>query len=1104
MSTSDDESSYQYSVEDAELVSGAEDEEFDYTDDDDQSKEEDCFASILENAYYNAKAIKNSNVEEAMKMFEDLIVMEKQHLAQGSVKSSVEGPEKHSKMGPWSYKSLKQMTKTKMLICKDYASAQNLYKRLVACISSPNLEGVSSDTIEKSMNRILDIVSFLLFASTQEVRKNRPSATDLARLIYMSNIEVFHPTKGTSTCRNRKLWFKTNLKYGELLYKSREKKGLENIIADLFQNANIEKNNASQAMETYALQIQLCSLKKDTKLLRETYEKFKSVKDGIISPRTLACIHELAAKMYTKCLDYESAYAAFLKAFKSYNRVGDLARLRCLKFLFILQMLRSSSISPLADDLKDVRPSKKHPEIVVLANLFHAFHNNNVEDFESNMKIISDKSIKKYTSKLLTMLQRKVIISEVQPGSRTSLEYLSKKLNGVPVKIVVDLLTSLISEQKIRGVIDNKTDTIVIDAPVSASPFHILRKEIQNYVGNSNHVIPLFENLDEKLATQLILHAKHIDSKPGFKQTDTKGVQGEDKKCNPDVAIKRKREEEVMEELKLNQRRTELRTQWKEGANLRQGQEQNKGDFMNQVQQQQGTANPPTNLSQVNESERLTAKSVAIMNRTITIVKDARKKFPQLAKFFDIVSVNELTNLLLRMLTQQKDFKDKQVSYFIDIGFHFTKSAHVSSIRCDGLKPGARAGWYGHGIYTANNPFSFHIAGSVGLIVCRLQGKTARVRNSAGYRTRKVDFDSVNTFNTFIGDKTSTREHWPTSDRFREVVLRSSSQCVPTIIFDRSMLYQQGQGCILYLQTSLQKLIDDMLNEGAQPAGLGDLIVDVSPEYSNCRPIHQVRNVFPTIPTHIPMFPHKGHEVEKYQSQGSYHYKAPNSLDTGIPSNALASVPPILLNPSDECAICQDKLGDLLCASVNVCNHSFHRECIEGAFKVKPQCPICRKTVGCSPRGKSPSGTMSVTLTQLPCSGYQENSIVIYYCIRAGLQKSYHQNPGCLHYGKNATAYLPNNADGQNILKRLKYAFLHGLTFTVGTSATTGLDNNCTWASIHHKTALSGGASRHGFPDPSYFSNCKEDLDALGVPSAAMLCKNGSHVYDSDGQNKKH
>jgi deltex-like protein len=71
------------------------------------------------------------------------------------------------------------------------------------------------------------------------------------------------------------------------------------------------------------------------------------------------------------------------------------------------------------------------------------------------------------------------------------------------------------------------------------------------------------------------------------------------------------------------------------------------------------------------------------------------------------------------------------------------------------------------------------------------------------------------------------------------------------------------------------------------------------------------------------------------------------------------------------------------------------------------------------------------------------------------------------------------------LLKRLQYAFSHGLTFTVGTSLTSGLSNSVVWASIHHKTSPSGGA--YGFPDVNYFANCNLELDSLGVPLADQI-----------------
>eukprot|EP00542_Grammatophora_oceanica_P017037 CAMPEP_0194045396 /NCGR_PEP_ID=MMETSP0009_2-20130614/16746_1 /TAXON_ID=210454 /ORGANISM="Grammatophora oceanica, Strain CCMP 410" /LENGTH=133 /DNA_ID=CAMNT_0038690241 /DNA_START=250 /DNA_END=651 /DNA_ORIENTATION=+ len=128
---------------------------------------------------------------------------------------------------------------------------------------------------------------------------------------------------------------------------------------------------------------------------------------------------------------------------------------------------------------------------------------------------------------------------------------------------------------------------------------------------------------------------------------------------------------------------------------------------------------------------------------------------------------------------------------------------------------------------------------------------------------------------------------------------------------------------------------------------------------------------------------------------------------------------------------------------------------------------------------------MKVSYTASKCSGYNCNTIQIDYTMQSGTQKEYHPSPGTSFGSTTRTAYLPNNADGQMLLQRLKYAFMHGLTFTVGTSLTNGARNVITWSSIHHKTSLSGGA--HGFPDSGYFYNCNDELNAVGVPASDSI-----------------
>ncbi len=188
----------------------------------------------------------------------------------------------------------------------------------------------------------------------------------------------------------------------------------------------------------------------------------------------------------------------------------------------------------------------------------------------------------------------------------------------------------------------------------------------------------------------------------------------------------------------------------------------------------------------------------------------------------------------------------------------------------------------------------------------------------------------------------------------------------------------------------------------------------------------------------------------------------------------------------ETCTICFEELEKVPkngLAKVKKCQHIFCWGCILEALHHCRKCPNCKKFVG-EPLGKSPSGTMSCLVDpSKSCEGHEHvGRIQITYEIYDGIQKKYHETEGKPFKGIKRTAYLPDNDEGRRILKRLKYAFSCGLTFTIGTSLTTLRKGVVTWASIHHKTSSKKGT--HGWPDPRYFINCTKELDGLGVPQA--------------------
>ena len=125
-------------------------------------------------------------------------------------------------------------------------------------------------------------------------------------------------------------------------------------------------------------------------------------------------------------------------------------------------------------------------------------------------------------------------------------------------------------------------------------------------------------------------------------------------------------------------------------------------------------------------------------------------------------------------------------------------------------------------------------------------------------------------------------------------------------------------------------------------------------------------------------------------------------------------------------------------------------------------------------------------LPELTCAGHPRGTIIVSYKFEAGNRPQYHdENPGEHHNATFRMAYVPDTPAGRDLVKRFKFAFTRGLTFTIGTSLTTGVANSIVWDSIPHKTTLDPG--RFGYPDEDYFATANRQLDALGVPQANAL-----------------
>ncbi|XP_067170150.1 probable E3 ubiquitin-protein ligase DTX3 [Apteryx mantelli] len=185
--------------------------------------------------------------------------------------------------------------------------------------------------------------------------------------------------------------------------------------------------------------------------------------------------------------------------------------------------------------------------------------------------------------------------------------------------------------------------------------------------------------------------------------------------------------------------------------------------------------------------------------------------------------------------------------------------------------------------------------------------------------------------------------------------------------------------------------------------------------------------------------------------------------------------------PDRQCPICLGEIQNM--KTLEKCRHSFCEDCITRALQVKTACPMCGRFYGQLVGNQPQNGRMLVTKdSSLLLPGYEKfGTIIIQYVFPPGVQGVEHPNPGVRYPGTTRVAYLPDCPEGNKVLGLFRKAFDQRLTFTVGTSMTTGRANVITWNDIHHKTNCTGGPQLFGYPDPTYLARVQEELRAKGI-----------------------
>jgi len=287
---------------------------------------------------------------------------------------------------------------------------------------------------------------------------------DLLQEFYETTLEALKEAK------NDRFWFKTNLKLGKIYYDLAEFQRLSKIIRQLHlscqnEDGTEDMKKGTQLLEIYALEIQMYTVQKNNKKLKDLYEKSLHIKSAIPHPLIMGVIRECGGKMHMNQSQWASAHTDFCEAFKNYDEAGNPRRIQCLKYLVLANMLMSSVINPF--DATETKPYKNDPQILAMTNLLNAYQENNISDFEKILRenrdtIMDDPFIRNYIEDLLKSIRTQVLLLLIKPYTRIRIHFISQELN-IPVQDVENLLVSLILDNKINGFIDQINQLLLLN-----------------------------------------------------------------------------------------------------------------------------------------------------------------------------------------------------------------------------------------------------------------------------------------------------------------------------------------------------------------------------------------------------------------------------------------------------------------------------------------------------------------------------------------------------------------------------------------------------------------------------------------------------------------
>eukprot|EP00744_Colponema_vietnamica_P010432 GILI01014740.1.p1 GENE.GILI01014740.1~~GILI01014740.1.p1 ORF type:complete len:407 (+),score=146.79 GILI01014740.1:178-1221(+) len=303
------------------------------------------------------------------------------------------------------------------------------------------MDQVTRNEANDCINNVLDMISSSTASETVE--------------------KIYELTLNALKTSNERLWFNTCVKLCKLYIDRQDVANLTKMIRELYkhcQNADgsVDASKNSHMLEVYALEIQLCTITKNSKRMKEIYPKTTALTAVIADPRIMGVIRESGGKMYMSEKRWELAYNEFFEAFRNYQETGNPRSKACLKYVVLANMLALSKIDPF--DSREAKVFQSDQEILAMKNLRDAYDRDEILEIEKIIndkrnKILEDPFMKIFIDDLLRNIRRQVLKSLTRPYKTVSLQFLAQELR-IPVEQVESLLVELILDSEIDGKVD--------------------------------------------------------------------------------------------------------------------------------------------------------------------------------------------------------------------------------------------------------------------------------------------------------------------------------------------------------------------------------------------------------------------------------------------------------------------------------------------------------------------------------------------------------------------------------------------------------------------------------------------------------------------------